>query len=95
VADSLHAAEAMLDSVGDGRRTGEQAFLGALFPAASVLTNMVPTAVARWQAKRDFAQQMRSNSALRSHANHHASGLLFWCDALLRGGSWWALVDGA
>jgi hypothetical protein len=31
-----------------------------------------------------FAQQPRSNSALRSHANHHASALLLCCNALLR-----------
>jgi len=38
-----------------------------------------------------LAQQARSNSALRTHANHHAPALLLWCYALLREGSWWAL----
>jgi hypothetical protein len=42
------------------------------------------------EAKRDFAQQMRSNSALRTPTNHHASAFLVWCNSLLRKGSWWA-----
>jgi hypothetical protein len=36
------------------------------------------------------AQQPRSNSALRTRANHHTPALLLWCNALLREGSWWA-----
>jgi hypothetical protein len=38
----------------------------------------------------DTAQQPRSNSALRTHTNHHAPVFLLWCNALLREGSWWA-----
>ena len=34
-------------------------------------------------------QQPRSNSALRTHTNHHTSALLLRGNALLREGSWW------
>jgi hypothetical protein len=44
----------------------------------------------RCAAQGHFAQQARSNSALRNHANHHAPALPLWCNALLREGSWWA-----
>jgi alkanesulfonate monooxygenase SsuD/methylene tetrahydromethanopterin reductase-like flavin-dependent oxidoreductase (luciferase family) len=47
---------------------------------------------------RRFAQQMRSNSALRSHASHHAPALPRLCNALLREGLWlvqgWGSLDG-
>jgi hypothetical protein len=36
-----------------------------------------------------FAQQPRSNSALRCHTKHHSPPVLLWCNALLREGSWW------
>jgi hypothetical protein len=38
---------------------------------------------------------LRSNSPLRSHANHHTSALLLWCNGLLREGLWWALWWGS
>jgi hypothetical protein len=45
-----------------------------------------------------FAQQARSNSALRSNANHHMTALMRWCNALLGEGSswvwWWGSLDG-
>jgi hypothetical protein len=34
------------------------------------------------------AQQPRSNSALRTHTNHHSLALLLWCIILLREVSW-------
>jgi hypothetical protein len=52
----------------------------------------------RCAAQGHFAQQARSNSALRSHANHHAPALPLLCNALLREGScwasWWGSLDG-
>jgi hypothetical protein len=42
-----------------------------------------------------FAQQPRSNSALRGHTKHHSPPVLLWCNALLREGSWWALWRGS
>jgi hypothetical protein len=43
----------------------------------------------------DSAQQPRSNSALRTHTNHHPPALFLWCNALLREGSWWAVWWGS
>jgi hypothetical protein len=37
---------------------------------------------------RGFAQQPRSDSALRTHTNHHSTALLLWCNALLDEGCW-------
>jgi len=39
-------------------------------------------------ARANFAQQARSNSALRSLANHHTPALLLWWNVLLHEGSW-------
>ena len=45
----------------------------------------------RWTHRsRHFAQQPRSNSAMRSPKNHHAPALLLCCDGLLRKALWWA-----
>jgi hypothetical protein len=55
----------------------------------------------RWTSERRahrspcFAQQARSNSALRNRTNHHALAFLLCCNALLREGLWWALWWGS
>ena len=50
----------------------------------------------RWRRRSShFAQQMRSNSALRTHTNHQVPPFLLWCYGLLREGSWWALWRGS
>jgi hypothetical protein len=46
-------------------------------------------------AQGPFAQQARSNSALRTRTSHHAPVLLLWCNALVREGSWWVLGRGS
>jgi hypothetical protein len=42
-----------------------------------------------------FAQQARSNPALRTHTNHHAPAVLLWCNALPGEVSWWPLWRGS
>ena len=42
----------------------------------------------RCAAQGHFAQQARSDSALRTRTNHHTPALLLWCSAQLREGSW-------
>jgi hypothetical protein len=52
-------------------------------------------AVPRCPVQGHSAQQARSNSALRTRTNHHTLARLLCCNALLRGGSWWALWWGS
>jgi hypothetical protein len=47
------------------------------------------------QAILDYAQQRRSNSALRTRTYHHAPALLLWCCGLLREVSGWVLWRGS
>jgi hypothetical protein len=46
-------------------------------------------------ARAQFAQQTRSNSALRTRTSHHTPALPLWCNTLLREGLWWALWRGS
>jgi hypothetical protein len=55
-----------------------------------------PTAgLRRRRRSSQFAQQMRSNSALRNRMNHHSPTLLRSCYGLLREVWWWALWRGS
>ena len=58
-------------------------------------TRLVPQFASMPRRLSRFAQQPRSNSALRTHTNHHTPALLLWCNGLLREGSWWALWWGS
>jgi hypothetical protein len=73
------------------KRDGRQVHLLAAMDHATRRRPRSTPSSPRCAAQGRFAQQACSNSALRSHANHHAPPLPLLCNALLHKGSCWSL----